>query len=77
MATSKIKEVLQIMSKFIHKDRNINPTSIDPGIFVDALTDIAGTPSGRMSYSAPAHPRRGIGVETGLATPKMTFLKTI
>ena len=75
MASSKIKEVLQIMNKFIHKDRNINPTSIDPDIFVDALTNIAGTPNGRLSFSAPAHLRRGIGVEV-LLIPRMSFLKT-
>ena len=75
MATSKIKEVLQYMAKFMHKDRNTNPTSIDPGVFVDALMNIAESPNGRLSFSAPAHLRRGIGVE-GILIPRMSFFRT-
>ena len=72
---TRIKDILDFINKFVHKDRSINPTTIPPDNFAEGLTDIGGTP-GRLTYSAPDHPRRGIGVEIGLAAPKMTFLKT-
>ena len=72
---TKIKDILDSINKFFHKDRSINPTTIPPNNVAQGLTEIAGI-IGRLTYSAPDHPRREIGREVGLAAPKMTFLKT-
>ena len=65
--SSKLKDLLDTINKFFHKDRNIAPTTIPPNNIAQGLTELAG----HLTFSAPDHSRR----EEGLP-PKMTFLKT-
>ena len=64
---TKLKDILDTINKFFHKDRNIAPTTIPPDNIAQGLTKLADC----LTFSAPDHSRREEGLE-----PKMTFLKT-